>query len=102
MILEFHDTSRLGKLQECSMLSILVAFGHVGSPFFRFMLSLTDGTEDFTLVFLLTVKVQEVSYILDIYVVRLLLMLNSQEIDTIIENVICIAGFVLDGLISLG
>ena len=66
------------------------------------MLVLTYGAEDFTLVFLLVVKVQEVSYILDIYIVRLLLMLNSQEIYTLVEYVIGVAGFVLDWLVFLG
>ena len=102
MLLEFHHTSRWWKLQESSMFSILVAFGNVGSPFVRFMLALTDGAEDFTLVFLLAVKVRGVSYILDIYIVRLLLMLNSQEIDTLVEDVIGVAGFVLDWLVFLG
>ena len=84
------------------MLSILLAFGNMGSPFFRLMLALTYGAEDFTLVFLLMVKVQEVSYILDIHIVRLLLMLNSQEVDTLVEDVIGIASFVLDRLVFLG
>ena len=96
MILEFHNASRLRKPQERSILSKLVAFGNVGSPFVRFMLSLTDGAEDFSLVFLMTVQIQEASYILDIHVVRLFFSLDSQEVYTLVEDVIGITGFVLD------
>ena len=77
MILEFHNASTLRKLQERSILSELVALGHVGSPFVRLMLSLTNGTEDLTAINLLIVEVQETAGILDIYVVRLVLILDA-------------------------
>ena len=82
------------------MLSILVAFGNVGSPFVRLLLALTDGAEYLTLVFLVMVQVQEAPYILDIHIVRLVFILDSQEVNTFVEYVIGIAGFVLDRLFS--
>ena len=78
VILELHDTSRWWKLQERSILSELVALGHVGSPFVRLILTLADGTDDFTSIHLLVVEIQETADILDIYVVRLLLVLDAQ------------------------